>query len=86
MDDAVAVTQVVQHVRDVFILGAGEDVHVHALLAQVMGQLAHVDVHAAGVFAAKGRQGAGMIRKHGHIEHLILLFQVIAVIIALTPS
>ena len=65
----VAVAQVVQHVRDVLVLRACEDVHVHAQLAQAAGQLADIHVHSAGVFTAQGGQGTGVVGKHGYVDH-----------------
>ena len=65
---AVAVAQVVQHVRDVLVLRAGEDIHVHAAAAQVARDLADVDVHPAGVLAAQDGQRAGVVGDHGDVH------------------
>jgi hypothetical protein len=62
---AVAVAQIVFDVRLVLILRAGEHVHPDAAPPQFAGQVAHVYVHPTCIFAAQGRQRAGVIGEHG---------------------
>lgn len=69
MDDAVAVAEVVQNVRDVLILRAREHVHVDAHWAEIARQVADVDVHPAGVLAAERCQRTGVIGKHGDVHN-----------------
>ena len=64
MDNAVAITKLVQHMRHVIILGAREHIHVDAHLSQLPRQFADVDVHPAGILAAQRRQRASVIRDH----------------------
>ena len=57
-----------QHVRDVLILRACKHIHVNAHTAQLARQVAHVNVHAAGVFPTQGSQRTRMIGKHSYFH------------------
>ena len=54
--------------RDVFILGTREYIHVDAHPAQLKRQVAHINIHPAGIFTAQGGKRTGMVGKHGHIH------------------
>jgi hypothetical protein len=43
------------------ILRARENVYADAHLAKLAGELAHIDVHPAGVFTPERRQRAGVV-------------------------
>ena len=70
MNDAVPETQFVNHVRHVLVLRPGEYVDMDAHPAQFTRQVAHVDVHPAGVLAPQDGQRARVIRDHGNIHEI----------------
>ena len=51
MHHTVAITQVMQHVRHMFILRTREDIHLDADLSQVAGQFPDVNIHPACIFS-----------------------------------
>lgn len=57
MDHPPAIAQIVLDARLAIILGAGEDVYLNSLPAQLAGGVTHVHVHAARFLAAQQRQG-----------------------------
>ncbi len=71
MHHAVAIPQVVQHMRHVVILRACEHIHMHAHFAELAREFADVDVHTAGIFATQRRQWTSVIRKHCNSHHCI---------------
>ncbi len=73
MHHTVAEAQIVQHVRHVLILRAGEDIDMHTQCSHSGGQFTHIHVHAAGILAAQNGQGAGVVGNHGDIESHRLL-------------
>ncbi len=53
-----------------------------ANFSQVAGELAHIYVHSAGILAAEGCQGAGVVRNHGNIKvvfglHRFIIFSLV---------
>lgn len=54
--------------RHVIVLRPGKDIHVNSKHAQVAGEFCNVDVHPAGILAAKGGKRAGMVAEHGDIH------------------
>ena len=75
MHHPVAISQVVQHMRYVLVLRAGEDIHADPHLTQAARQLTYVHIHSPRIFAAQGGQGAGVIRKHCDSQLCTLSFR-----------
>jgi len=54
---AVAVAEIVEDMRNMLILRAGENIHVDAKQTETAGEFADVDIHPTGVLAAEdGKQ------------------------------
>ncbi len=73
MHDAVAVAQIVQNMRDMFILGSCKNVDPHTTPSQFTRQISDVHVHATGVLSAECRKWTGMVGKHRDAHRLIIL-------------
>ncbi len=69
MHHAIAESQFMNHVRHVFILRAGEHIHMDSHPPQFARQIADINIHPAGILAPEGGQGTGMIGKHCNTKH-----------------
>ena len=67
MDDARALAEI-GHPGDRRVLGAREDVHIHAHAAELSRRLAHVHVHPARLLAPEGGEGAGVDAEDGDAQ------------------
>ena len=75
VDDAHVVAEAGRDALDALVLRAREDVDRQAAVAQLARELAHVDVHAAGLLAAEGGEGTGVDAEHGDARLDVVLTQ-----------
>ena len=67
MYDTIAISQIMQNVRNMLILRSRKNIHMDAKAPQLGRQVADIHIHPASVFAAQYRERAGVIGKHGNI-------------------